>query len=84
MPLYAYTCSSCGDFEDWQSMTACDQSTACPRCGHRLKTWSELSEDERMLAERLSASAEFPIETRKKHRFCTRCWYEAEDTERAI
>jgi putative FmdB family regulatory protein len=33
MPLYAYTCSSCGDFKDWQSMTACDQSTACPRCG---------------------------------------------------
>jgi putative FmdB family regulatory protein len=33
MPLYAYTCSSCGDFEDWQSMTACGQSTACPRCG---------------------------------------------------
>jgi putative FmdB family regulatory protein len=33
MPLYPYTCDSCGDFQDWQSMTACDRPTACPRCG---------------------------------------------------
>ena len=33
MPLYSYTCDSCGDFQDWQSMTACDQSAACPHCG---------------------------------------------------
>jgi putative FmdB family regulatory protein len=33
MPLYPYTCDSCGDFQDWQSMTACDQPAACPRCG---------------------------------------------------
>ena len=33
MPLYPYTCNSCGDFQEWQSMTACDQSIACPRCG---------------------------------------------------
>ena len=33
MPLYPYTCDSCGDFQNWQSMTACDQPTACPRCG---------------------------------------------------
>jgi putative FmdB family regulatory protein len=33
MPLYLYTCNSCGDFRDWQSMAACDQSAACPRCG---------------------------------------------------
>jgi len=33
MPLYPYTCESCGDFQEWQSMTACDQSAACPHCG---------------------------------------------------
>jgi putative FmdB family regulatory protein len=33
MPLYPYTCDSCGDFQEWQSMKACDQSVACPRCG---------------------------------------------------
>jgi putative FmdB family regulatory protein len=35
MPLYPYTCSSCGDFHDWRSMSACNQSVACPRCGTR-------------------------------------------------
>jgi putative FmdB family regulatory protein len=33
MPLYPYTCKDCGDFQAWRSMAACDQSTACPRCG---------------------------------------------------
>ncbi|MBV9530413.1 MAG: zinc ribbon domain-containing protein [Bradyrhizobium sp.] len=33
MPVYPYTCESCGDFQKWQSMAECDQSVACPRCG---------------------------------------------------
>lgn len=33
MPLYPYTCESCGGFQKWQSMTACEGSVACPRCG---------------------------------------------------
>ena len=33
MPLYPYTCDRCGDFQSWQSMAACDQPCACPRCG---------------------------------------------------
>jgi putative FmdB family regulatory protein len=33
MPLYPYMCESCGGFQKWQSMTACDRSVACPRCG---------------------------------------------------
>ena len=49
----------------------------CPRCEHRLKTWHELSADQKFLAERLPASAEFSAEQRKKHRFCVRCWFEA-------
>jgi putative FmdB family regulatory protein len=35
MTLYIYNCKSCGEFQDWQAMTACDQPAACPRCGRR-------------------------------------------------
>ena len=53
----------------------------CPRCGfHKMRLWRELEADEKLLAEKLPASAEFTKEQRKKHRFCTRCWFEAEDT----
>ncbi|HEY2866112.1 MAG TPA: hypothetical protein VGJ02_03405 [Pyrinomonadaceae bacterium] len=52
-------------------------STTCPRCGAiKLKHWSDLTDDEKFLAERLPASAEYSKDERKKHRFCTRCWYE--------
>jgi ribosomal protein S27AE len=50
----------------------------CPRCGDgTLKAWYELSEEEREVARRLPASADFPLDERAaRHRFCTRCWYE--------
>jgi hypothetical protein len=49
----------------------------CPKCGHsRLKSWDDLNADQQFLAERLPASAEYTLDQRKKHRFCTRCWYE--------
>jgi len=52
----------------------------CPRCGSaRLKSWSELTGEERMLAERLPTSAQLPLSERMKHRFCTRCWFETKD-----
>jgi hypothetical protein len=41
-----------------------------------MKSWGELTDEERMLAEKLPLSAEYAPETRKKHRFCTRCWFE--------
>jgi len=41
-----------------------------------MNNWSDLSDDEKLLAERLPTSAEYSREERKKHRFCTRCWYE--------
>ena len=57
----------------------------CPRCdGGRLKGWDELTDDERFLAERLPASAEYSAAERKKHRFCTRCWFESVQTERRV
>ena len=55
-------------------------SEICPRCQiGKLKTWSELSADERILAERLPASAEVSPEERKRHLFCPRCWFETDD-----
>ena len=50
----------------------------CPRCDSpKLKSWPELTEDEKFLADRLPMSAEYTPEQRKKHRFCTRCWFES-------
>ena len=50
----------------------------CPRCGEGpLKAWYELSEDERELAQRLPAAADFSAQERaSRHLFCTRCWFE--------
>jgi len=57
-------------------MIALSEKT-CPRCHSRdLKTWSELSPDDIILAERLPMSAEYTQKERKKHRICTRCWFE--------
>jgi hypothetical protein len=50
----------------------------CPRCEKRgLKTWAELTEEERIAVKRLPSSAEYTEEERMAgHRWCTRCWYE--------
>ncbi len=50
---------------------------SCPNCGFwRLKTWNELTEDEKRLVEALPRNTEFTKEERKKHRFCEQCWFE--------
>lgn len=51
----------------------------CPRCGEgRLKVWSELDGDERLIVPRLPGAGDYPLEERQKmHRWCTRCWYES-------
>jgi hypothetical protein len=41
-----------------------------------MKTWPELTEDEKSLAKSLPLSAEFTPAERKQHRFCVRCWFE--------
>lgn len=50
----------------------------CPRCDKPgLKTWAELSDEEREVVKRLPASAEYPsAERQQNHRWCTRCWHE--------
>jgi len=50
---------------------------SCPRCGGRqLKMWSELGADEKILAEKMPFSAKWTFDERKRHRFCTNCWFE--------
>jgi len=53
-------------------------SRRCPRCdAGRMRGWDELNDDEREVARRLPASADYSLEERKaRHRWCTRCWYE--------
>lgn len=41
-----------------------------------MKSWDELTEEQQMLARKLPLSAEYRDAVRKKHRFCTRCWFE--------
>lgn len=54
----------------------------CPRCqSPAVKSWDELTGEQKMLAEKLPASADFSPEERKKHRFCTRCWFEDKGSE---
>ncbi|HEX8137089.1 MAG TPA: hypothetical protein VF544_05820 [Pyrinomonadaceae bacterium] len=51
----------------------------CSRCRMgRLRFWAELSEEEREVARRLPASAEYSLDERRStHRWCTNCWHEA-------
>jgi hypothetical protein len=57
-----------------------ESETTCPRCGElKLKHWADLTDEEKALAVKLPASAEYSPEERKKHRICTRCWFEIHD-----
>lgn len=57
----------------------------CPRCDSPdLKYWEDLSDEEQYLVERLPFFAEAPLSERKKHRFCTRCWYEETDRKNEL
>ena len=54
----------------------------CPRCGNqKSKSWNELTEDEKILVEKLPASADFKKVERLRNRWCARCWHEF-DAER--
>ena len=54
-----------------------DLSHICPKCrSPKMKDWKDLTDEQKMLVERLPGSAEFSMDARQKHRFCTRCWFE--------
>ena len=49
----------------------------CPQCGApKMKSWLDLTDEQKFLVERMPLNAEFTSEKRKKHRFCERCWFE--------
>jgi Zn-finger nucleic acid-binding protein len=55
----------------------------CPKCGGaKFKRWNDLDDEEKMIVERLPASAEFSLEDRKRNsRWCTRCFFEIKPEE---
>lgn len=57
----------------------------CPQCCLRkMKTWQELSFEEKILAEKMPLNTEFTHQERQKHRFCTNCWFEEIEHESLI
>lgn len=49
----------------------------CPRCqAGRLKTWKELTGDEKFVFERLSPGTEITPAERRSNLFCPRCRFE--------
>jgi hypothetical protein len=50
-----------------------------------LRTWHELSEDEREVVKRLPGSADYEAAERESlHQWCTRCWFEVTSGEALI
>ena len=46
-----------------------------------MKSWDELDRDEKIAIKSQPKSADFTPEERKKHRYCTRCFFEETDSE---
>jgi Zn ribbon nucleic-acid-binding protein len=56
-----------------------NEENRCPRCdADRLRSWSELTDEEREVVKRLPAAAEWTnLERKATHRWCVRCWFES-------
>jgi hypothetical protein len=52
--------------------------TNCARCGEgTMKTWPELTGEEREVVKRLPGAADYRADERETtHQWCTRCWNE--------
>ncbi len=63
-------------------MKGLENENTCPKCGAlKMKTWDELDFEQKIIVERLPASADYTRQQRKKHRFCGRCFYEEINSE---
>ena len=59
------------------------QEKICPRCAApKMKSWEDLTDEQKFLVERLPLNTAFTPDERKKHRFCERCFFE--ETEKEI
>lgn len=55
-------------------METLDKKSACSKCGHiALKTWDELTEDEKMVFSRFPEVMRLKISEKKMLEFCVRC-----------
>jgi len=55
----------------------------CPKCHSRnFKPWADLDRDEKIAAE--ARPTKYTHQQRKKHRICTRCWFEQNDEALAV
>jgi hypothetical protein len=53
------------------------QEKICPNCHYpQMKSWEELTADQKFVVERLPMSATLSLKQRKKNLFCPRCWHE--------
>lgn len=58
-------------------MKGLENENTCPKCGAaKMKTWNELDFEQKIIVERLPASADYTRQQRKKHRFCVKCNFE--------
>ncbi|HXG82680.1 MAG TPA: hypothetical protein VNI84_01515 [Pyrinomonadaceae bacterium] len=58
------------------------QENMCPKCHcPKMKSWQDLTNEQKFLVERLPMNVDFSLEERKKHRFCERCWFEEFERE---
>lgn len=56
------------------------QKKMCPRCHQaKMERWTDLTDEEKFLAERLPMSSDFSAAEREKHFFCPCCWLEIID-----
>jgi hypothetical protein len=54
-----------------------ETTSKCPRCLEgRLRSWTDLDDEERQIVLRLPGSAQYSKAERQSHRWCTRCWHE--------
>ena len=55
-----------------------NSNNRCKRCGEgTLKSWSELTEEEREVVKRLPGAADYKADERQAmQQWCTRCWNE--------
>lgn len=57
----------------------------CPRCQTgRLKNWTELTSDEKFVAERLPQTEDGLLKERRTHLFCALCWFETMPSEEKV
>ncbi|MBD1920817.1 zinc ribbon domain-containing protein [Microcoleus sp. FACHB-831] len=61
MPIYDFRCETCGDFEEWRSMSESSNPMVCPSCDRfakRIYSTAGLIQTPRSLSRRIEQSAE--------------------------